>query len=88
MTDQAYAIKEKLAELEASLLAGTPNMPTLLRDIHRNLGRDPELVTMLSEEECAILVNGLSKQTNTEIATVAIKASKSKAASKMTLADL
>jgi hypothetical protein len=88
MSDQMYQIEEKLAELEGALLASTPNMPSLLRDIHRNLGRDPELVTMLSEEECSILVRGLKKQTNTEIATTALKASKSKAASKMTLSDL
>lgn len=87
-TNQAYEIKEKLAQLENALLTGTPTMPTLLRDIHRNLGQDPELVTMLTEEEASILVRGLKKQTNTEIATAAIKGSKSKAAKSMTLADL
>lgn len=88
MSDQAYQVKEKLASLEAALLAGSPDMPSLLRDIHRNLGRDPELVTMLTEEECSILVRGLKKQTNTEIATVAIKKTKAKSSKKITLADL
>jgi hypothetical protein len=88
MSDQAYEVKNKLAELEQSLLAGTPNMPTLLREIHRNLGRDPELVTMLTEEECSILVRGLKKQTNTEIATTAVKKAKTKSSKQLTLADL
>lgn len=84
---QAYEIKEKLAQLEAALLSATPNMPTLLRDIHRSLKADPDVVTILSEEECSILVRGLKKQTATEIAVGAVKGKK-KAQSKMTVADL
>lgn len=88
MSDQAYEVKNKLAELEESLLASTPNMPSLLRDIHRNLSRDPELVTLLTDEECSILVRGLKKQTNTEIATTAVKKAKTKSSKQLTLADL
>lgn len=87
MSNQAFEIKEKLAQLEAALLTTTPDMPTLLRDIHRNLKQDPELVTLLTEEECSVLVRGLKKQTNTEIATSAVKSPK-KALSKMSVADL
>lgn len=79
---QAYEIKEKLAELEAALLEGTPNMPSLLRIIHSTLKKDSDLVTLLSEEECSILVQGLKKQTSTEIATSALKKPK-KAMGKM-----
>ena len=86
-TDQAYQIKEKLAQLEESLLKKLPEMPTLLRDIHRQLKKDPEIVTLLTEEECGILVSGLKKQTSTSIATSALK-TKTKAQSKMTVADL
>ncbi len=87
-TDQAFEVREKLASLEAALLAGTPGMPTLLRDIHRSLKADPDVVTLLSEEECSILVRGLKKQTATEIATKAVKKGGSKAMSKMTVSDL
>lgn len=87
MSDALYIVKEKLASLEAALLQATPNMPTLLRDIHRTLAADADLVTLLSEEECAILVKGLVKQTNTSIAVSTVKASK-KSASKMTVDDL
>lgn len=86
--DQAYQIKEKLASLEAALLEGTPNMPILLREIHRNLKNDPDVVTLLSEEECSILVRGLKKVTATTIATVAVKKGAKKAMSKMTVDDL
>ncbi len=87
MTDQAYEIKQKLAELENALLEKLPGMPTLLRDIHRQLKKDPEIVTLLSEEECGILVEGLKKQTSTAIATSALK-TKTKSQSKMTVDDL
>lgn len=86
--DQAFEVREKLAQLEEALLAGTPNMPTLLRDIHRKLKQDPDTVTLLSEEECSILVRGLKKQTSTEIATTAIKKGTKKAISKLTVDDL
>lgn len=86
----AYDVKEKLARLEDALKADTPNMPTLLRDIHRVLKQDPDVVTILEEEECAILVRALKKQTNMSIATTAIKKSKSgsKPLKKLTIDDL
>jgi len=85
---QAFEVQEKLASLEAALLANTPDMPVLLRDIHRSLKQDPDVVTLLSEEECSILVRGLKKQTATEIATKKIKTGPKKAMSKMTVSDL
>jgi len=88
MTDQAYEVSEKLAQLEQALLEQTPNMPTLLRSIHSHLKKDPDIVTLLSESECAILVQGLKKQTATVVATKAIKKKPKKALSKMTVADL
>ena len=88
MPDAAFAIKEKLVQLEEALLSSTPNMPVLLRDIHRELKADPDVVTLLSEEECSILVKGLKKQTSTEIATKAIKKTTKKSAKKITLDDL
>jgi hypothetical protein len=88
MSDQAYLIKEKLAALETALLEQLPTMRTLLQDIHRSIRLDPDLVTLLSEEDCAIVVQGLMKQTGAVIATSALKAPKKKALSRMTVADL
>lgn len=87
-TTQAFEIKEKLAQLENALLESLPTMPTLLRDIHRSLKADPDTVTLLTEEECGILVSGLKKQTQTEISTKVIKAKPRKALSKLTVDDL
>jgi hypothetical protein len=82
-SNQAYEIREKLAQLEEALLQATPNMPTLLKDIHKALKADPDVVTILTEEECSILVRGLKKQTATEIATSAVKGHKKKAVKNM-----
>ena len=86
-SNQAFEVTEKLAALEAALLQKLPTMPSILRDIHRSLKADPDTVTFLSEEECAVLVEGLTKQTGSAIATSALKAPK-KAMSKMTVDDL
>jgi len=87
-TGQAFEVREKLAQLEAQLIEGTTGIATLLRDIHRTLKADPDVVTILSDEECSILVRGLKKQTATEIATTATKKKGGKAISKMTIGDL
>ncbi len=81
-SNQAFEVKEKLAALEEALLSSNPEMPSLLRAIHKNLKQDPDIVTLLTEEECSILVRGLKKQTATDIATKSIKAPK-KAMNKM-----
>ena len=86
--NQAFEVQEKLASLQEALLAGTPNMPVLLRDIHRTLKNDPDTVTLLSDEECSILVRGLKAQTKTEIATTATKRKPKKALSKLGVEDL
>ncbi|RLA59172.1 MAG: hypothetical protein DRQ89_14385 [Epsilonproteobacteria bacterium] len=86
--DQAYVIKEKLAQLEATLLSQNPGMKSLLQEIHKALKADPDVVTLLTETECSILVRGLKKQTATEIATKSLGASRKKAMNKMTVADL
>lgn len=86
--DIAYQIREKLASLEQALLSNNPEMPGILRDIHKQLKSDPEIVTILSPEECSVIVRGLKKQTATNIATTAISKSPKKALSKMSVDDL
>lgn len=86
--NQADQVKEKLATLEESLTQNLPNINTLLRTIHQQLKKDAEIVTVLTDEECAILVLGLKKQTDTEIATAALKGGKGKSLKSTTLDDL
>jgi len=83
MSDQAFVIKEKLAQLEEDLNNQSPGIATLLRTIHKELKADPDVVTLLSEEECGVLVRGLKKQTSVEIATAALKSKPKKAMAKM-----
>jgi len=71
-----YVLNEAIAQLNNALLTSHPSMPVLLRTIHKQLRDDPELVTILSEEELGIIVNSLKKQTNTEIVASVVKGSK------------
>lgn len=88
MSDSLFLVQEKLANLQAALISKTPDMPVLLRDIHRTLAQDADVVTLLTEEECSILVRGLIQQTNTSMAVIASKKPAKKALSKMTAGDL
>lgn len=66
-----HPLAMKFAELEETLLARDPQFKVILRDIHRHLGQDAELVTQMSEEEIAMVVTGLVLFANTEIVEVA-----------------
>lgn len=66
-------LKEKVTELESLILQRHPKMPMLLREIHTALRAQPENVTLMSEEEIAIIVSGLSVQTSVEFAKEAVK---------------
>lgn len=71
---QSDLIKANIATLQEQLLSAHPQMPTLLREIHRQLKEDPATVTLLEEHEIATIVRGLETQTNTHIAASMTKA--------------
>ena len=76
MTDTtAYLLQEKVQELSAALLARHPKMPTLLREIHQTLSKYPEQVTLMSEDDIHVVVEGLKVQTGVEFAATATKSS-------------
>ena len=81
-------IQDKIAEMKEVLETSAPGLPTLLRTIHTQLKKDPDLVTLLSEEDCSTIVRGLKEHTKIEIATSAAKSKPRKALSKTTVADL
>lgn len=81
-------LREKVATLQNALLTAHPSMPVLLRDIHNHLKQDEEIVTLLSEEEIGIIVNGLMKQTQTVIIAATMKKGTGKSLKKVTLDDL
>lgn len=71
--EQIYELQEKVASLQTMLLSAHPEMPLLLRKIHTQLQSDPELVTLLSEEDIGTIVRGLSVQMKIEISTTPAK---------------
>lgn len=86
--DIATQLKMNVASLQEQLLSAHPFLPGLLKDIHKQLGEDPANVTLLSEEEIGIIVSGLMRQTQQEIATSITKSGKGKAIKSLTLDDL
>lgn len=82
-----FEIKEKIQQLQNSLLASHPLIPTLLRTIHQQLKADPEIVTILSEAEVQIVVSGLEKMAGIKLAET-ITAPKKKSLKNLTIDDL
>jgi len=85
--EQGFELREKVGQLQTALLTAHPMMPTLLRTIHMQLKADPEIVTLLSDDEIHIIVEGLKKQTNTELA-MSMLSGKGKSLKKLTVDDL
>ena len=74
-----HPLAMQFAELEQGILARDPQFKTILRDIHRQLGTEPELVTQMTEAEIALVVQGLVQRAQEEIVTpAATKAAKKK----------
>jgi len=85
----ADQVREKLLEMEVAINEHTPQLPTLLRTIHAQLKKDPEVVTLLSESECNILVEGLKEHTKIELAAKITKGgTRGKALKQTSLEDL
>lgn len=85
---QAELLSMKVAEIQEAILSAHPSLPLLLQQIHRNLKADPEQVTLLTEEQIGVIVNGLSKQTQTSIATSVGTKKTGKAIKSIGLSDL
>ena len=81
-------LKEQVEQLRTSLLTASPGLPTLLRTIHTALQADKDMVSVLTEDEIGVIVNGLMRQTNTVIAKAAIKGKGGKAVKNITMDDL
>lgn len=84
----SFEIAEAITDLESKLLSQHPEMPHLLRKIHQTLKANPECVTLLSEEQIGVIVNGLSRQTQTTIATSLATGKKGKSIKSIGISDL
>lgn len=77
----SHPLAMQFAELESALLATDPEFKTILRQIHRHLGQEPELVTQMTEQEIQMVVQGLIVFANAEVvAPAAAKTAKAKIA--------
>jgi len=90
MTEQAtntYLFMEKVAELRKLMLEKHPKMPTLLREIHTAILKNPEQVTILSEPELEDVINGvvqgLEIHTNTKLVEAATSTKNSSVSKKL-----
>lgn len=82
-------LQEKVASVQAALLAAHPTLPILLAEIHKTLKNDPACVTLLTEDEIGILVSGLEAQTKVEImATMSSGTKAGKALKKISADDI
>ena len=72
-----FELQEKIQSLQNAILDKHPTMPTLLREIHTALRKQPENVIILPEESIQIIVKGLEVQTNTFLAETVSKSAKS-----------
>jgi hypothetical protein len=80
-------LRAKVSSLQSALLERHPKMPLLLQEIHSALREQPENVTLMSEEEIQVIVQGLQVQTNTFLAETVTK-SKGKAGTTARLKNL
>jgi hypothetical protein len=76
MSNLPEPIKFKLLNLQTALTDRSPALPNILQDIHATLKNYPENVTLLSEEDIALIVQGLSHQTQVSIVSQVSKGSK------------
>lgn len=81
-------ISTKIINLENALLSAHPEMPSLLRDIHKSLKDFPGVVTLLTTEQIRSIINGLTVQTSTDLIMVTAKKSSKKALKDVTEDDI
>jgi hypothetical protein len=70
---QAQLIKAEISKLQEALLKQMPEMPSILRTIHKQLKENPDCVTLLTEEEIGQIVLGLEKHTGAVIVADTVK---------------
>ena len=86
--EERTEIFSKLVELEQALVSLHPSMPVLLQKIHKQLKEDPAIVTIMSEDDIAIIFRALETHTNIKLLEVNTKKLPKKKGSKLTADDL
>lgn len=86
MAEISTELQMKISSLQDAILTVHPTLPIMLKEIHTILKNDPAIVTVLSEEDISVIVNGLKQQTKTEITQATLK--KKTSLKSVSLADL
>lgn len=81
-------VEMKLAGLRAALLADTPQLPTILSQIKLYLSKNPEVVTILSEDEIGEIVRAAQAVAKVKLVENAVKSNRKKALKDTELEDL
>lgn len=74
--------KMKLAELSQALEEEIPGFALLLRDIHREMQKDPNVVTIMTPDEIGTVVKGLTKHMDITIVPAKTASGRAKAGSR------
>ena len=77
--DPSHPLYFPMVELEEKLNKNLPGFESILRDIHLHCGKDPECVTILTDEEIGIILQGLNR-VGGEVVTVSAKSTTKKKA--------
>lgn len=86
--EERNEIFSKLEELQQALITLHPSMPILLQKIHKQLKADPAIVTIMSEDDIAILFRALETHSNIKLLEVNVKKLPKKKGSELTEDDL
>lgn len=66
-------VVDSINSLQEAIHTAHPRMPTLLQDIWSTLHSYPECVTLLEEHQMAVIVSGLEKVVDTDLAAITLK---------------
>lgn len=88
LTPQQLEVLGKIDELQAALLASSPEMPKLLRTIHTALAKDPELCHFLEPEQVQQVVQGCMRVTKAVIVATATKKATTQSGKKLSQVTL
>ena len=66
-------VSAQIIELGVAIKASHPRMPGLLQEIWTTLDKYPECVTLLREDEVEIVISGLEKVVDTDLAAITLK---------------
>ncbi len=80
--------KNKILSLQQVMIEETPKLPIVLGEIKRILLKNPEVATLLTEEEIGKLVAGLSVRANEKLAEAVVKSTRTKSTKNATVDDI